>query len=55
MSAEKIMADWKKKNFKPVYWFEGEEDYYIDQLVQTAEHSILTEAEAGFNLSSFLW
>ena len=24
MSAEKILSDWKKKLFKPVYWLEGE-------------------------------
>jgi DNA polymerase III subunit delta len=53
MSTEKILNDWKKKKFKPVYWFEGEEDYYIDQLVNAAEHTILTEEEAAFNLSVF--
>ena len=53
MSAEKIIADFKKKVFKPVYWLEGEESYYIDQIVNYAEHQILTEAEAGFNLSIF--
>jgi DNA polymerase III subunit delta len=53
MSTEKILNDWKKKKFKPVYWFEGEEDYYIDELVNAAEHEILTEDEAGFNLSVF--
>ncbi len=53
MSAEKILNDWKKKNFKPVYWFEGEEEFYIDQLVDAAEHKILSEAEASFNLSVF--
>jgi DNA polymerase III subunit delta len=47
------LNDWKKKKFKPVYWFEGEEDYYIDQLVNAAEHTILTEEEAAFNLSVF--
>jgi DNA polymerase-3 subunit delta len=53
MSAEKIVSEWKKKQFKPVYWLEGEEDYYIDKLVHFAEHSILTESEAGFNLTVF--
>jgi DNA polymerase III subunit delta len=53
MSVTKILGDWKKKNFKPVYWFEGEEDFYIDQLVDAAEHTILSDAEAGFNLSVF--
>jgi len=53
MSAEKIISNWKNKIFKPVYWLEGEEDYYIDQVVSYAEHEILPEAEAGFNLTVF--
>ncbi len=53
MSAEKYIADWIKGNFKPVYWLEGEESYFIDQVVEYAEHQILSEAEAGFNLSVF--
>lgn len=50
---EPILNDWKKKLYKPVYWLEGEEEYYIDKLVQHAEHHILSEAEAGFNLTIF--
>ncbi|MHA4807584.1 DNA polymerase III subunit delta [Flavitalea flava] len=53
MSVEKILGDWKKLKFKPVYWLEGEEDYYIDKIMQYAEHEILSEAEAGFNLTVF--
>lgn len=53
MSVEKILADWKKLKFKPVYWLEGEEEYYIDKLMQYAEHNILSEADAGFNLTVF--
>ncbi|MBK8520048.1 MAG: DNA polymerase III subunit delta [Chitinophagaceae bacterium] len=53
MSAEKIISEWKKKVFKNIYWLEGEEDYYIDMVVDYAEHNILDEAEAGFNLTVF--
>lgn len=53
MSVEKIISDWKKKLFKPVYWLEGEEEYFIDKIVHYAEHNILTESEAGFNLTVF--
>ncbi len=53
MAAEKIISGWKKKQYKPVYWLEGEEDYYIDQVVNYAEHHILSESEAGFNLTVF--
>jgi len=51
MNASKIIADWKKGNFHPVYWLEGEEEYDIDQITQYAEHHILPESEAGFNLT----
>jgi DNA polymerase III subunit delta len=53
MSAEKIIAGWKKQQFKPIYWLEGEEDYYIDVVMNYAEHHILNESEAGFNLTVF--
>lgn len=53
MSAEKIIAEWKKGIFKPVYWLEGEEPYFIDQIIDYAEHKIMSESEAGFNLTVF--
>ncbi len=53
MSAEKILSDWKKSSFKPVYWLEGEEAYFIDVLVDYAEKKLLSPAEAEFNLSVF--
>lgn len=53
MSVEKIVQDWKQKKFSTVYWLEGEEDYYIDKVVDYAEHHILSESEAGFNLTVF--
>lgn len=53
MSAEKIIGDWKKKLYKPLYWLEGEEDYYIDRIMDYAEHKILPESEAAFNLTVF--
>jgi DNA polymerase-3 subunit delta len=53
MSIDKIIADWKKAAFKPVYWLEGEEEYFIDKAVNYAETSILNESEASFNLTVF--
>jgi DNA polymerase III subunit delta len=53
MSAEKIISSWKKKDFKPVYWLEGDEDFYIDEVMQFAEHKLLPASEASFNLSIF--
>jgi len=53
MSVEKIIGDWKKGSFRPIYWLEGDEPYYIDQIVNYAEKRLLTESEAGFNLTIF--
>ncbi|HJW15896.1 MAG TPA: hypothetical protein VJ499_02195, partial [Flavisolibacter sp.] len=53
MSAEKILNDLKKQNFKPVYWLEGDEEFFIDQVIYYAENKILTESEAGFNLTVY--
>ncbi|HEX6845620.1 MAG TPA: DNA polymerase III subunit delta [Chitinophagaceae bacterium] len=53
MSHEKIIAEWKKKVFRPFYWLEGEEEYFIDKVVDYAEHNILNETEIGFNLTVF--
>lgn len=53
MSAQKIIGDWKNKLYKSIYWLEGEEDYYIDLIMNYAEHKILPESEASFNLSVF--
>lgn len=53
MALEKIISDWQKGHFKPIYWLEGDEPYYIDQIVNYAEKKLLTESEAGFNLTIF--
>ena len=53
MTAEKIISDLKKKAYKPVYWLEGEEDFFIDAIIDFAAANILTESEAAFNLTIF--
>ncbi len=53
MAAEKIIADWKKNVFKPIYWLEGDEPYFIDQVVNYAENHLLPESEVAFNRSVF--
>lgn len=53
MAVEKILNEWKKGLFKQIYWLEGDESYYIDQVTNYAEHQLLSEADAGFNLSVF--
>jgi len=49
MKADKILEGLRKKNYKTVYWLEGEEDFFIDQVLDYAEAHILTEDEAAFN------
>ena len=53
MSAENILNDLKNKKYKPVYWLEGEEPFFIDQIMNYAEHKILSESEASFNLTVY--
>ena len=53
MSHEKIIAEWKKKVFKPIYWLEGDEEYFIDKVMDHAEHNILNDTETEFNLTVF--
>ncbi|UYQ91571.1 DNA polymerase III subunit delta [Chitinophaga horti] len=51
MEYQEIIKDWKQKKFRPLYWLEGEEEFFIDQVVNYAEHQLLDEAEKGFNLT----
>jgi len=53
MPHTKIINEWKKGIFKPLYWLEGEEEYFIDKVIDYAEHNILPETEASFNLTVF--
>ncbi len=53
MSHLAILSSWKQNSFKPIYWLEGEEPYFIDKIIDYAEHNILSESEASFNLTVF--
>ena len=46
---QQIIKDLKNKNYSPVYFLEGEEGYYIDQITNYILENVLTEAEKGFN------
>ena len=45
-----IMRDVKARNFAPVYYLMGEEDYYIDKLSDAIVDAVLSEDERDFNL-----
>lgn len=51
MNSMEIINSWKKKQFKPLYWLQGEEDYFIDEVMDYAEKHILNETEVSFNLT----
>ena len=53
MLANTIISEWKKNVYKPVYWLEGEEEYFIDKVMNYAESYILNESETAFNLAVF--
>ncbi len=49
MTFDQIISDLKKKIYRPVYFLQGEEPYYIDQLITFIEKSILSDGEKEFN------
>jgi DNA polymerase III subunit delta len=53
MSTLSIIGNWKKNNFKSLYWLEGEEEFFIDEVMDYAEKKILSPADAEFNLTTF--
>ena len=53
MMGNTIISDWVKHKYKPLYWLEGEEEYFIDKVMEYAETQILIESETAFNLTVF--
>lgn len=49
MSFEKIIDAIKARKFSPIYFLSGEEGYFIDQISDLLEKSVLTEEEKAFN------
>lgn len=48
-SDKQILESLKDKTFSPVYFFYGEEPYYIDELTSYIEQNTLDEADRDFN------
>jgi len=51
MTFNQIMADLKSKKYKPIYFLEGDEPYYIDEITNYIAKNVLTESERAFNFS----
>lgn len=48
---DEMISAIRSKKFSPVYFFCGEEEFFIDQLVDAIENNVLTETEKAFNQS----
>ncbi len=51
MTFEEIRKEIKAGRYKPVYFFCGEEPFFIDRLTALLENGVLTEEEKAFNLT----
>src|SRR5437879_5877607 len=49
MDFNNIIADLKKKTYRPVYFLMGEEPYFIDLISDHIENNVLDEGEKEFN------
>jgi DNA polymerase III subunit delta len=46
---ENILSDLKAKKYSPVYFFHGEEEFYIDKLLSYFEEKVMPEEAKAFN------
>lgn len=51
MTFEDIVKDIKAKKYKPIYFLCGEEPFFIDQIANAIENTVLSEDEKAFNLN----
>ena len=51
MTFEEISRDIKAKRYKPIYFLNGEEPYFIDRITELLENTVLGEEEKSFNLT----
>jgi DNA polymerase-3 subunit delta len=53
MEYNEILKELKKKIYRPIYLFHGEESYFIDKLTRFIQDNVLSESEKSFNLTIF--
>lgn len=51
MKFQELTANIKRGDFKPIYFLDGEEAYFIDAIVNLLEKKVLSEEEKSFNQS----
>lgn len=49
ITPESVLQDLKNNKYSPVYFLQGDESFYIDQISDFIEKNALSEAEKGFN------
>ncbi len=49
MNYEEILKSIKNRVFAPIYFLQGEEPYFIDQICDTIESTVLSDGEKDFN------
>lgn len=49
MTFLQLLADLKKKQYKPIYFLHGAEPYFIDAISNFIEENVLSEGEKSFN------
>ena len=53
MEHQKILNQLKNKQYAPIYFLHGSENYFIDLIADYIEKQVLTEAEKSFNQTIF--
>jgi DNA polymerase-3 subunit delta len=48
---DQVMSDLRRKTYKPIYFLMGEEAYYIDQISDYIQTSVLDESQREFDLT----
>jgi DNA polymerase-3 subunit delta len=46
---QKLISEIESRTFRPIYFLEGEEPYFIDKVAKKLEDTVLTDAEKSFN------
>ncbi len=49
MTENEILVSLRKKEYAPIYFLQGEEPFYIDQISSFIEENAISEADKGFN------
>ena len=49
MSFKKIMTSLRERKFSPLYFFDGDEPFFIDKLTEFISENVLNDAEKEFN------